>query len=52
VKVVASPIKMSATPPEARTHPPLLGEHTTSVLAEVLGYDEATIAQLRASKAI
>ncbi|BBU27975.1 hypothetical protein BTHE68_17090 [Burkholderia sp. THE68] len=52
VKLVASPIKMSATPPEARTHPPLLGEHTTSVLADVLGYDDAKIARLRASKAI
>lgn len=41
VKLVASPIKMSATPPEARTHHPPL-----------LGYDEAKIARLRESKAI
>jgi crotonobetainyl-CoA:carnitine CoA-transferase CaiB-like acyl-CoA transferase len=30
----------------------MLGEHTDSVLGELLGYDEARIAQLRASKAI
>ena len=52
VRLVASPIRMSATPPEARRHPPMLGEHTDSVLGELLGYDEARIAQLRASKAI
>jgi crotonobetainyl-CoA:carnitine CoA-transferase CaiB-like acyl-CoA transferase len=45
VRLVASPIRMSATPP-------MLGEHTDSVLGELLGYDEARIAQLRASKAI
>lgn len=43
---------MSATPPEARTHPPMLGEHTVDVLSDVLGYDEARIAQLRAGKVI
>ncbi|SAL45742.1 CaiB/BaiF CoA transferase family protein [Caballeronia telluris] len=52
VKLVRSPIKMSATPPEARLHPPMLGEHTDSVLRELLGYDDALIAQLRESKAI
>ncbi|WP_244825696.1 CaiB/BaiF CoA-transferase family protein [Caballeronia sp. TF1N1] len=52
VKLVASPIKMSATPPEARTHPPMLGEHTTSVLKDVLGYDDARITQLRKGKVI
>ncbi len=43
---------MSATPPEARLHPPMLGEHTDSVLRDLLGYDDARIAQLRESKAI
>ncbi|MDR5751066.1 MULTISPECIES: CaiB/BaiF CoA-transferase family protein [unclassified Caballeronia] len=52
VKLVRSPIKMSATPPEARLHPPMLGEHTDSVLRELLGYDDARIARLRESKAI
>jgi crotonobetainyl-CoA:carnitine CoA-transferase CaiB-like acyl-CoA transferase len=33
LKLVASPIKMSATPPTVRRPPPLLGEHTQEVLA-------------------
>jgi crotonobetainyl-CoA:carnitine CoA-transferase CaiB-like acyl-CoA transferase len=33
LKLVASPIKMSATPPTVRRAPPLLGEHTQEVLA-------------------
>jgi crotonobetainyl-CoA:carnitine CoA-transferase CaiB-like acyl-CoA transferase len=52
VRLVRSPVKMSATPPEARLHPPMLGEHTDSVLRELLGYDDAQIARLRESKAI
>jgi crotonobetainyl-CoA:carnitine CoA-transferase CaiB-like acyl-CoA transferase len=52
VKLVPSPVKMSATPPEAHSHPPLLGEHTEDVLSRLLGYGEAQIAALRSSKAI
>jgi crotonobetainyl-CoA:carnitine CoA-transferase CaiB-like acyl-CoA transferase len=52
VKLVGNPVKMSATPTEARSHPPTLGEHTESVLRDVLGYDDARIAALRASKVI
>ncbi|MNM93830.1 Formyl-coenzyme A transferase [compost metagenome] len=48
VKLVGSPIKMSATPPQALRHPPLLGEHTDTVLAETLGYSAGQIAALRA----
>jgi crotonobetainyl-CoA:carnitine CoA-transferase CaiB-like acyl-CoA transferase len=33
LKLVASPIKMSVTPPTVRRAPPLLGEHTREVLA-------------------
>jgi crotonobetainyl-CoA:carnitine CoA-transferase CaiB-like acyl-CoA transferase len=44
---VANPVKFSATPVHYRRAPPLLGEHTVEVLADVLGMDEAGIARLR-----
>ncbi|MFC4595729.1 CaiB/BaiF CoA transferase family protein [Sphingobium tyrosinilyticum] len=45
------PIKLSETPCELRTPPPLLGQHSDEVLAEA-GYDEAAIAALRTSGAV
>jgi crotonobetainyl-CoA:carnitine CoA-transferase CaiB-like acyl-CoA transferase len=47
VRVVASPMKLSATPVQYRRAPPLLGEHTDEVLAE-FGLDADAIAALRA----
>jgi formyl-CoA transferase len=47
VKLVRNPIRMSETPPQTRSHPPTLGEHTTEVLRQVLGYADDTIAALR-----
>jgi crotonobetainyl-CoA:carnitine CoA-transferase CaiB-like acyl-CoA transferase len=44
--VVASPIRLSATP-VAHGTPPLLGQHTREVLVEVLGMDEAEVLALR-----
>lgn len=44
VPLIASPLKLGLTPPGARRHPPLLGEHTVEVLGE-LGF---TAAQSRA----
>ncbi|RQS10961.1 CoA transferase [Burkholderia sp. Bp9002] len=52
VKLVRNPIRMSRTPPEARTAPPLLGEQTDDVLRDLLGYDDARIAALKAKQAI
>jgi crotonobetainyl-CoA:carnitine CoA-transferase CaiB-like acyl-CoA transferase len=51
VRLVASPMKFSATPIQYRRPPPLLGEHTDELLRE-FGFDEADIAALRDAKAI
>jgi crotonobetainyl-CoA:carnitine CoA-transferase CaiB-like acyl-CoA transferase len=51
VPLVASPIKLDRTPPVARRHPPLLGEHTAEVLGE-LGYAEGDVAQLVADRVV
>ena len=51
VRMVASPIKLAATPVRYRRAPPLLGEDTDAVLAE-LGLDAAAIAGLRERGAI
>ena len=51
VELVASPMKLSATPVQYRLPPPLLGEHTDEVLSE-LGLDRDEIARLRRLGAI
>jgi crotonobetainyl-CoA:carnitine CoA-transferase CaiB-like acyl-CoA transferase len=48
IQTVASPLRLSATPPVLRRAPPSLGEHTDEVLAE-LGLDAPQIAQLRSA---
>jgi crotonobetainyl-CoA:carnitine CoA-transferase CaiB-like acyl-CoA transferase len=47
LELVASPMKLSATPVQLRRPPPLLGQHTDEVLAE-FGVDEAERQRLRA----
>ncbi len=46
LRLVASPMKLSATPVQVRRAPPLLGQHTDEVLAE-LGLDAAERGRLR-----
>ncbi len=47
VKVTGCPIRLSDTPAQLGPAPPLLGQHSGEILAEVLGYDEARLAALR-----
>jgi crotonobetainyl-CoA:carnitine CoA-transferase CaiB-like acyl-CoA transferase len=51
IRQVGVPFELSATPATIRTPPPLLGEGTDEILAE-LGYDAAAIAALRATAVI
>jgi len=48
IRQVGVPFELSATPATIRSAPPLLGEQTDEILAD-LGYDAASIAALRAS---
>lgn len=52
VPLVACPIKLSATPPQYKQAPPLLGEHTAPVLQRLLGKTDMELAQLRQQKVI
>ncbi|HTD03252.1 CoA transferase, partial [Undibacterium sp.] len=52
VKLVGSPMKMSATPAQALSAPPLLGQHTDEVLRDLLGYGDARLAELKRSQVI
>lgn len=52
VKLVRNPMRMSATPATSSLAPPLLGQHTDAVLAEVLGKSGDEIATLREKKVL
>ncbi len=52
VPLVASPLRLEATPPRYERPPPTLGQHTEEVLRERLGMTAAEIAALRASGVI
>jgi len=48
IDIVGNPIRLSATPIEEYSAPPLLGEHTAEVLGERLGFTEQELKQLAA----
>jgi len=52
IDLVASPLRLSRTPPEYRSAPPLLGQHTEEILEQVLAIQPAEIARLRREKII
>ena len=49
LRLTASPLHLSDTPPRPRSAPPLLGEHTREVLGEVLGFDSQRLESLEAA---
>ena len=49
VRVVGVPIRLSETPGSVRTPSPSLGEHTETVLSDILGMTQDEIAVLRAA---
>jgi formyl-CoA transferase/CoA:oxalate CoA-transferase len=51
VRVLGTPLKLSATPASIRTAPPALGAHTNAILAEI-GLSADRIAELRREGAI
>lgn len=51
IKVINTPMKLSATPARIGPAAPRLGEHTEAILTE-LGYDAETIARLRQEQVI
>ncbi len=52
LRLVASPLKLSATPPRTRHAPPLLGQHESEVLGDWLGWDAERIAAARTAGAL
>jgi len=51
IRQVGVPFKLSGTPATIRSAPPLLGEHSDEILAE-LGYEAAEVATLRSERVV
>jgi crotonobetainyl-CoA:carnitine CoA-transferase CaiB-like acyl-CoA transferase len=52
VKVIGSPVNMSATPAEVELPAPMLGQHSEAILKEVLGFTPEEVLSLKQDKAI
>jgi crotonobetainyl-CoA:carnitine CoA-transferase CaiB-like acyl-CoA transferase len=48
VRLVGPPFKMSGSPEPVLGAAPLLGEHTSDILHELLGYSDEKVTQLQA----
>jgi len=52
LRLVSSPIKLSATPVRCDLPPPLLGQHTEEVLRDMLNYPDEKLSELKRSEVI
>lgn len=53
IPLIGSPLShFSRTPAQTQSHPPMLGEHTREILAEVLGYSPEKVETLLEAKAV
>ena len=52
MKLIANPVRLSATPADYRLPPPTLGQHSDEVLHDWLGIDTETLQALRAKNII
>ena len=52
VPVIANPARLWSTPQATATAPPLLGQHSREIMAELLGYDDVRIARLLEQQAV
>ena len=52
LRLVSSPIKLSATPVRTDLPPPLLGQHTDEVLRGMLNYPDAKLSELKLNRVI
>ena len=52
LRLVSSPIKLSATPVRTSMPPPLLGQHTDEVLRGLLNYPDTKLSELKSNRVI
>ena len=52
IRVLGVPIKLSDTPGSVRTAPPTLGQHTTAILLDDLGFTDDEVRKMREAGAV